>query len=48
FGRCRKTTEIMDDEVFGIIPYVAPEVLQTKKYITASDIYSFRMIMWEI
>ncbi|CAG8746568.1 2572_t:CDS:2, partial [Ambispora leptoticha] len=21
FGRCRKTTEIMDDEVFGIIPY---------------------------
>ncbi|CAG8606259.1 11222_t:CDS:2, partial [Ambispora leptoticha] len=26
FGRCRKIAEIMDEEVFGIIPYVAPEL----------------------
>ncbi|CAG8602972.1 14492_t:CDS:1, partial [Ambispora leptoticha] len=38
----------MDDEVFGVILYVAPEVLRTKKYITASDIYSCGMIIWEI
>jgi serine/threonine protein kinase len=37
-----------DGEVYGIIPYVAPEVLLGKKYTKASDIYSFGMIMWEL
>ncbi|GBB97563.1 hypothetical protein RclHR1_03000006 [Rhizophagus clarus] len=37
-----------DEEIYGIISYVAPEVLQGKKYTKASDIYSFGMIMWEI
>src|SRR6266498_1343369 len=34
-----------DDKIYGIIPYMAPEVLQEKKYTTASDIYGFSMIM---
>ncbi|GBB98846.1 hypothetical protein RclHR1_03340007 [Rhizophagus clarus] len=44
------TTELTDneEEIYGIIPYVAPEVLQGKKYTRASDIYSFGMIMWEV
>ncbi|GES84790.1 kinase-like domain-containing protein [Rhizophagus clarus] len=44
------TTELTvnEEEIYGIIPYVAPEVLQGKKYIEASDIYSFGMIMWEV
>ncbi|RIB16776.1 kinase-like domain-containing protein [Gigaspora rosea] len=34
--------------VFGILPYIAPEVLDGEQYTTASDIYSFGIIMWEI
>ncbi|GES98392.1 kinase-like domain-containing protein [Rhizophagus clarus] len=34
-------------EVNGVMPYVAPEVLRTRPYTKAADIYSFGMIMWE-
>ncbi|POG74042.1 kinase-like domain-containing protein [Rhizophagus irregularis DAOM 181602=DAOM 197198] len=37
-----------DSNVYGIIPYMAPEILQGKEYTTSSDIYSFGMIMWEL
>ncbi|RIA84589.1 kinase-like domain-containing protein [Glomus cerebriforme] len=37
-----------DIEVYGIIPFIAPEVFQGQKYTKASDIYSFGMIMWEL
>src|SRR6266540_5103137 len=37
-----------DDKIYGTIPYMAPEILQRKEYTTASDIYSFGMIMWEL
>jgi len=42
--------ELLNDsnEVYGIIPYVAPEIFKEKKYTKASDIYSFGMIMWEL
>ena len=33
--------------VYGVLPYIAPEVLRGKPYTQASDIYSFSMIMWE-
>ena len=35
------------NEIFGVIPYLAPEVLSGKPYTKESDIYSFSMIMWE-
>ena len=35
------------NKIFGVIPYLAPEVLSKKPYTKESDIYSFGMIMWE-
>lgn len=35
-------------EVYGVLPYVASEVLIGEPYTPAADIYSFGMIMWEL
>ncbi|PKC73250.1 kinase-like protein, partial [Rhizophagus irregularis] len=35
-------------DIYGVIPFMAPEVLRGKSYTPASDIYSFSMIMWEL
>ncbi|RIB28496.1 kinase-like domain-containing protein, partial [Gigaspora rosea] len=34
--------------IYGVLPYVAPEVLEGKPYTMPSDIYSFGIIMWEL
>ncbi|CAI2173723.1 18065_t:CDS:2 [Funneliformis geosporum] len=36
------------NEVYGVLPYVAPEVLYGNSYTTAADIYSFGIIMIEL
>src|ERR1044072_587544 len=36
-----------NNKIYGIISYIAPEILQRKEYTVSSDIYSFSMIMWE-
>ncbi|CAI2186426.1 18416_t:CDS:2 [Funneliformis geosporum] len=46
-GLSNSATETNDNETYGIIPYMAPEVLKGQKYTMATDIYSFGMIMWE-
>ncbi|CAB4411396.1 unnamed protein product [Rhizophagus irregularis] len=48
-GLCKPIQNSDDkiDEVYGVLPYMAPEILRKKPYIPASDIYSFSMMMWE-
>ena len=36
------------NEIYGVLPFVAPEVLRGQPYTLASDIYSFSIIMWEL
>ncbi|CAI2188965.1 1371_t:CDS:2, partial [Funneliformis geosporum] len=36
-----------DDQIYGVLPYIAPEVLNREPYTLASDIYSFGVIMAE-
>ena len=37
-----------DDKIYGVLPYIAPEVLNGKPYTLSSDIYSFGIIMAEL
>ncbi|EXX66198.1 Kic1p [Rhizophagus irregularis DAOM 197198w] len=48
FGLSRPVNQtINSNEIFGVIPYMAPEILRGKPYTKAADIYSFGIIMWE-
>jgi serine/threonine protein kinase len=33
---------------YGVLPYTAPELISSKQYSKASDIYSLGMLMWEV
>ncbi|GBC30796.2 kinase-like domain-containing protein [Rhizophagus irregularis DAOM 181602=DAOM 197198] len=37
-----------DDKVYGVMPYIAPEVLNGEQYTSSADIYSFGVVMAEI
>ncbi|CAI2179162.1 19627_t:CDS:2 [Funneliformis geosporum] len=37
-----------NDKIYGVLPYIAPEVLNGELYTFASDIYSFGVIMAEL
>ncbi|GBC02776.1 hypothetical protein RclHR1_04810007 [Rhizophagus clarus] len=37
-----------NNEICGVLPYIAPEVLKEKPYTLSSDIYSFGVIMAEL
>src|SRR6184192_1503728 len=48
-GLCQQVVDKKDNpnKIYGVIPYLAPEVLSKKPYTKESDIYSFGMLMWE-
>ncbi len=49
FGLSRPADEQKsDDKVYGVLPYIAPEVLNGEPYTKASDIYSLGVIMTEL
>jgi len=51
FGLCKPTNYFKSStksSIYGVLPYIAPEVLRGNPYTPASDVYSFSMIMWEI
>src|SRR5207249_7428625 len=37
-----------EKKIYGVLPYVAPEVLRGKEYTQASDIYGFGVIAYEV
>jgi len=46
-GLSRPADEADEGKVYGVLPYVAPEVLCGKPYTPPSDVYSFSMIIYE-
>jgi serine/threonine protein kinase len=45
-GLCGEVGNVDKTKIYGIMPYVAPEVLRRKPYTQAADIYSFGMVMY--
>jgi len=43
----QETSSKSKNDIFGVLPYVAPEVLNKKPYTQKSDIYSFGILMSE-
>src|SRR5438034_3691528 len=34
--------------IYGVLPYIAPEILRRQNYTKAADVYSFGIIMYEV
>jgi serine/threonine protein kinase len=48
-GLCKPVNQPnVKNEIYGVIPYMAPEVVRGNPYTRAADIYSFGIIMWEM
>ncbi|CAB4404800.1 unnamed protein product [Rhizophagus irregularis] len=43
-----KSSQNNNKKIYGVLPYVAPEVLRGKEYTQTSDIYGFGIIAYEI
>src|SRR4051794_3501676 len=47
-GLCGPVDDKSSNKIYGIMPYIAPEIFQGGKNTKESDIYSIGMLMWEI
>ncbi|GBC47821.2 kinase-like domain-containing protein [Rhizophagus irregularis DAOM 181602=DAOM 197198] len=49
FGLSQSANSTLSNNgIYGVIPYIAPEVFKCFKFSKESDIYSLGMIMWEL
>ncbi|CAB5213937.1 unnamed protein product [Rhizophagus irregularis] len=37
-----------NNEIYGVIPYIAPEIFKGSSFSKESDVYSIGMVMWEL
>ncbi|RIA91641.1 kinase-like domain-containing protein [Glomus cerebriforme] len=49
-GLCKPAdyNTLENKRVYGVLPYIAPEILRGQNYTKASDIYSFGIIIYEV
>ncbi|RIA86403.1 kinase-like domain-containing protein [Glomus cerebriforme] len=51
-GLCKPADYIASEDTknstYGVLPYIAPEILRGQNYTKAADIYSFGIIMYEV
>ncbi|GBB90394.1 hypothetical protein RclHR1_17330003 [Rhizophagus clarus] len=51
-GLCKpadyNTSECTKNNIYGVLPYIAPEILRGQSYTRAADIYSFGIIIYEV
>src|SRR3954447_10843836 len=46
-GLSQPANSTSNNEIYGVIPYIAPEIFKGAAFSKESDIYSMGMIMWE-
>ncbi|RGB27218.1 kinase-like domain-containing protein [Rhizophagus diaphanus] len=47
-GLSQPTNTLSNNEIYGVMPYIAPEIFKGFKFSKESDVYSLGMIMWEL
>ncbi|RIA90662.1 kinase-like domain-containing protein [Glomus cerebriforme] len=47
-GLSQPANNTSNNEIYGVIPYIAPEIFKGSAFSKESDIYSMGMIMWEL
>ncbi|CAI2165027.1 8464_t:CDS:2 [Funneliformis geosporum] len=46
-GLSQPANNPLNNDIYGVVPYIAPEIFLDASFSKASDIYSLGMIMWE-
>jgi len=46
-GLSQPVNNTSNNEIYGVIPYIAPEIFMGSPFSKESDVYGFGMIMWE-
>ncbi|CAB5208741.1 unnamed protein product [Rhizophagus irregularis] len=47
-GLTQPTNKTSNNEIYGVIPYIAPEIFKGSSFSKKSDVYCMGMIMWEL